>query len=44
MRMAVTSMPAVLCVQEVSLEEASEALSREYLRNNKVIDLQDYIS
>lgn len=35
---------AALCVQEVSLEEASEALGREYLRNNKVINLEDYIS
>lgn len=35
---------SVSCAQEVSLEEASEALQQQYLRNNKVIDLQDYLS
>jgi hypothetical protein len=34
---------AMLCAQEVSLEEASTALQKQYLRNNKVINLQDYV-
>jgi hypothetical protein len=38
---------AVLCCaaqQEVTLEEASEALQNDYLRNNKVINLEEYVS
>jgi hypothetical protein len=36
----------MLCcaVQEVGLDESSAALSKEYLRNNKVINLDDYAS
>lgn len=34
---------AMLCAQEVSLDEASAALEKQYLRNNKVINLQDYV-
>jgi hypothetical protein len=30
--------------QEVTHEEASEALQKDYLRNNKVINLEDYVS
>lgn len=34
----------LLLLQEVSLEEASEALNRQYIRGNKVIDLAPYLS
>lgn len=34
----------VLCLQEVSVDEASAALTKDYLRNNKVINLEDYAS
>jgi len=31
-------------LQEVTLEEARQALQKDYLRNNKVINLEEYVA